>query len=125
MNTPSQPWISLDPSVKQAPNGTEYFSFDTPIGMSPPCGRVVYSDLHVSGGPDKNAPGVPPDYPEANPQPMRMGGRMTDAPAGIVPSGCASHPLTPQEKALEFMLFDLSSCLIPVGKAAVPATIPR
>jgi hypothetical protein len=126
MNTPSQPWISLDPSVKLAPNGTEYFSFDTPIGMSPPCGRVVYSDLHVSGGPDKNAPGVPPDYPEANPQPTRMGGRMAaDAPAGIVPSGCASHPLTPQEKALEFMLFDLSSCLIPVGKAAVPATIPR
>ncbi len=125
MNTPSQPWITLDPTVMKAPNATEYFSFDTPIGMSPPCGRVVYSDLHVSGGPDKNAPGVPPDYPEAMPQMMRgMGGGMATAPAGIVPSGCATHPLTPQEKALEFMLFDLSSCLIPVGKVAVPATIP-
>ncbi len=126
-NTPSQPWISLDPSVKEAPNGTEYFSFDTPIGTTPPCGRVVYSDLHVSGGPDKNAPGVAPDYPQPAGQMMRGGGMRGgggNAPAGIVPSGCAAHPLTPQEKALEFMLFDLSSCLIPVGKVAVPATIP-
>lgn len=129
MNTPSQPWISLDPSVKKAPDATEYFSFDTPIGTSPPCGRVVYSDLHVSGGPDKNAPGVPPDYPEMAQMGGGFGGGMGgggigNAPAGIVPSGCASHPLTPQEKALEFMLFDLSSCLIPVGKVAVPATLP-
>jgi hypothetical protein len=121
MGNASQPWITLDKDTP-APNATEYFSFDTPIGKSPECGRVVYSDLHVSGGPDTNAPGVPPDYPQMLGRNMNP---MDDAVAGIVPSGCASHPLTPQEKALEFMIFDLSSCLIPVGQAAMPATIPR
>ncbi len=98
-NTTSQPWVALDPSVSGAPNATEYFSFDTPLGSSATeqCGRVVYSDLHVSGGPGAQAqPGVTPDY--------AAGGGIN-----IVPDGCAMRALTPQEKALEFMLFDLSS----------------
>jgi hypothetical protein len=114
----SQPWINLDPSVAQPnANATQYLSFDLPIGASAEavCGRVVYSDLHVSGGPGSNEPGVPPDYPDAG----LIG---TDRKGGTVPSGCASHPLTPQESALEFMLFDLSSCLVPIGRTPV---IPR
>ena len=114
---PSQPWIELDQTTP-APKATQYFSFDTPIGKTPACGRVVYSDLHVSGGPDTNGPGVPPDYPAMPSMRMRRGGGQ--AMAGIVPSGCATHPLTPQEKALEFMIFDLSSCLIPIGQVAMP-----
>jgi hypothetical protein len=110
----SQPWIALDPSVPQHANATQYLSFDVPIGASAEavCGRVVYSDLHVSGGPGSDEPGVPPDYPDA-------GVIGTDRKGGIVPSGCASHPLTPQESALEFMLFDLSSCLVPIGGTPV------
>jgi hypothetical protein len=109
-NPISTPWIALDNSVGSPNEGaTQYFSFDTPIQSAQPCGRVVYSDLHVSGGPDSAEPGVLPDYPDA-------GTIGTNRKGGIAPSGCALHPLTPQEKALEFMLFDLSSsCLVPIG----------
>jgi hypothetical protein len=86
-NTPSQPWITSGSS-------TMYFSFDTPI--NPPkgkdgtplyCGRAVFSDLHVGGDPSTSDTMSPP-------------------------GGCSAGPLSPQEKALEFMLFDLSACVI-------------
>ncbi|MGA3122490.1 MAG: hypothetical protein ABSF69_17130 [Polyangiaceae bacterium] len=145
---PSNEWIRLDPSVTQAPSATQYFSFDTPVGGATTCGRVVYSDLHVSGGPAKSVPpgatmgttctGAPPacfspDYPAAAAAAagMGMGG---GGEAGVVPTGCRgygtaandpSRTLSPQEKALEFMLFDLSSCLVPVTQAPTPPGPPR
>jgi len=84
---------------------TEYFSFDTPLGVEPveQCGRVVYSDLHVGAASD--------DYGVTDPD--------DNIPAGaIVPTGCASNQLSPQEKALEFMLFDLSGCVTPPDQGA-------
>jgi hypothetical protein len=117
--TPSQPWVVLDKSVMNmvpvgmpAANGAEYFSVDTPIGGAQECGRVVYSDLHVSGGAGITAPGATymADY----------AGAPTQTDYGIVPTGCAMHALTPQEKALEFMIFDLSSCLVPIGQTPHP-----
>jgi hypothetical protein len=89
-NKASQPWIQDD-----ANGYTMYFSFDTPVnaplgadGNPAYCGRAVFSDLHVGGET------MPPD----------------NAPP---PAGCTQADLSPQEKALEFMLFDLSSCVIP------------
>jgi hypothetical protein len=84
-----------------------YFSFDTPVnapvgadGKTNYCGRAVFSDLHVGGDPST-----------------------TDTPSP--PGGCAAGPLSPQEKALEFMLFDLSACVIP-DTVTPPATgIPQ
>ncbi len=85
-NTPSQPWIT------SSTGSTMYFSFDTPVGASASevCGRAVFSDLHVGGDPSTHdSMHLPP------------------------PGKCDTGDLSPQEKALEFMLFDLSSCVIP------------
>jgi hypothetical protein len=99
-NTPSQPWIAADQS-SGSPGATMYFSFDTPIdagvddaGEPAYCGRAVFSDLHVSG-------------------------EQSDTPHVAIPTNCLSNDLSPQEKALEFMLFDLSSCVLP-DTVAVP-----
>jgi hypothetical protein len=91
-NTPSQPWIT---STNGGMSQTMYLSFDTPVNAQVPpggtapayCGRAVFSDLHVAGDPMTNDNPPPPD-------------------------GCANTELSPQEKALEFMLFDLSSCVV-------------
>jgi hypothetical protein len=108
-NTPTIPWILADARARPA-NATEYLSFDTPFGTpaGEQCGRVVYSDLHVGA-----ASG---DY-----GPQTQQGLI--APGGIVPSGCANNALSPQEKALEFMLFDLSGCITPPDQppGGVPA----
>jgi hypothetical protein len=107
-NTASIPWIVADQDASP-PDETEYFSFDTPFGASPDqqCGRVVYSDLHVgAASKDYNWNG-------------------TSVPSGArVPSGCANADLSPQEKALEFMLFDLSACITPPNQGA-GGIVPR
>jgi hypothetical protein len=66
------------------------------------CGRVVYSDLHVGAASN--------DY---------AGGSNT------VPTGC-SYPqkLAPDEDAIEFILFDLSSCVTPVTGIPQPPPTP-
>ncbi|HET6337816.1 MAG TPA: carboxypeptidase regulatory-like domain-containing protein [Polyangiales bacterium] len=103
MNVASQPWILADPN-SEAPGATQYFSFNTPTDtMIGPdgkdyCGRVVYSDLHV-------------------------GAASNDQPDMPVPGSCSNVDLSPQEKALEFMLFDLSACVIPDDRIPEPPIV--
>jgi hypothetical protein len=65
---------------------TKYLSFNTPQGKpaAEQCGRAVFSDIHVASG---------------------------DSGGGVFPSGCKGSALSPQEQALEFLFFDLSSCV--------------
>ncbi|HKP56515.1 MAG TPA: carboxypeptidase regulatory-like domain-containing protein [Polyangiales bacterium] len=100
MNTASQSWILASQS-SMAPGASQYFSFNTPTDtmLGPDgkdyCGRVVFSDLHVGAASRDN-----PDMP--------------------VPGSCTNGDLSPQEKALEFMLFDLSACVTPDDKPPPP-----
>jgi len=105
---PSVEWMHLVDNTGTVTAPAQAFSVDTPIDASATgtCGRVIYTDLHGGGGPGVSEPGVTPDYPDAGIQ------------GGIVPTQCASRPLTPQESAMEFMIFDLSSCLVAPGSAA-------
>ena len=82
--TVARAWIAVP-----AQKSIQYLSFDAPIGAAEDhqCGRMVLSDIHVSTGDLGHAP---------------------------FPNSCVTRDLSPQEKALIFMVFDLSNCLAPV-----------
>jgi hypothetical protein len=97
--------MSLGPSSEEfvyrsgGNNRVQQFSFDTPYGApaGESCGRVAYSGFHVAATGGDNTPFIDKVFPE---------------------HCTAPNPnLTPQEKVLLYMLFDLGAC---VGAPPVP-----
>ncbi|HEX8108628.1 MAG TPA: hypothetical protein VF516_12930, partial [Kofleriaceae bacterium] len=88
-STSVEQWVywQMDAQTQMAQD----FQFTTPIEqpLGDRCGKVVFSDMHVSGGPVTNGTMIPP-----------------------YPTSCGTETeLSPQEKALAFMFFDISSCV--------------
>jgi len=87
-NPPSTRWVSNPNTGDTQTTGPAllHYTFNTPVGVPEPkqCGKVLFSDFHVVSS-------------------------LTSSPT--FPSECDGQPMTPQELALEFMLFDLSACI--------------
>lgn len=82
-------WISIP-----AQSSVQYYQFTTPLESAADerCGKEVFSDIHVSTGDDSST-------------------------STQFPEGCTTVGLTPQEKVLAFMIFDIASCVgPPIGK---------
>lgn len=81
---PGQRWLfTNDPDFP-----IQHMTFNTPVAApaDQQCGRVLFSDFHVADARTRDDP-------------------LFDA--------CDNSPMTAQEKVLEFMLFDLASCISP------------
>ena len=76
---------------------TQSYTFNTPTDAEEKnqCGRVAYSSFHIGSG---------------------------RSSTGTFPSACSNKVLTAQEQVLEFMLFDLASC---VQSDSTPPIVPH
>src|SRR5262249_28063261 len=79
---PSQAWMTIQDTV--FPNAIVHYTFNTPVAApaAQKCGRVLFSDFHVEN--TSFAPTI----------------------GKIFPAECIGGAMTPQEKLLEFMIFD-------------------
>ena len=95
-------WIYGSSGQNTGASDTKYMSFETPIGGidvdagelmgKKYCGKAVFTDLHAGG-----------------------------APSGDIPGSCQAANMTAQEKALEFLIFNLAAC---VSDESKPMMLP-
>ncbi|HVJ14731.1 MAG TPA: carboxypeptidase regulatory-like domain-containing protein [Polyangiaceae bacterium] len=106
------------------PRAVQYVSFNTPLEVpeEEKCGRMVYTDLHVSATPGGTACMEDADCTAG----LRCEeGACADNPGASFPDGCEVRDLTSQEKAVAFMLFDLSSCVQDDDDPPEPPPVPK
>jgi hypothetical protein len=80
---PTQSWLTLNDPAHGNP--VQQFTFNTPVGATNQCGRILFNEYHV-----ENPASLPTNKP--------------------YPTECLPiTPMTPQEKLLEYSLFNLSN----------------
>jgi hypothetical protein len=113
VNPPTTEWIYLphNPNDSQMRRSSQYLSFNTPVGTpeAMQCGKVVFTDIHIQKSIGVNG--------------VTTGGDDSD-PGKPFPSGCKTNEMSPQAKALEFLFFDLSACVLPDTTTPVPPPVP-
>ena len=114
----TQSWISFeknpndlkekDPALQMRP-AVQYLTFNTPVesAADAQCGRAVFTSIHLNAA-------------------LPAAGDKTDisSPDMAFPDGCRGKTLSAQEKALEFLFFDLSACVQPDTQRPVPPVVP-
>jgi hypothetical protein len=93
VNSPTQTWITLNTTG----NPIMQFTFNTPTAQyggtsTNQCGRILFNDYHVE------TPAIQ---------------------SGTFPTECNNTAMTPQEKILEYSLFDLSTFIQPAGPPTI------
>jgi hypothetical protein len=96
-------WIYTDTTPVAGVGAVPFFSVNTPIELAArpeeQCGRFVHTGIHIAvAAGDDVAP---------------------------FDSGCTVAELTPQEKAMAFLIFDLSSCVMDTKVPPVPPVVVR
>jgi hypothetical protein len=94
VNSPTTDWVDFTGRTTSdgvtfstgAATGPADFTFDTPLNQTSQYGRVMFTDMHLASG----------------------------LLSSSFPAECPTGALTAQEKAAEFLLFDLGACLTPV-----------
>jgi hypothetical protein len=85
-------WIDgTDPNLHT--HLVEHFTFNTPVHQTTQCGHAIFSDFHVTNA---NSNGK------------------------TFPSECDKNAMTAQERVLEYMIFDLASCVTPPSSNCKP-----
>jgi len=79
---PTQSWLTLNDSAHGNP--VQQFTFNAPVGATNQCGRVLFNEYHV-----ENPTSLPTNK--------------------AYPNECPTIAMTPQEKLLEYSLFNLSN----------------
>jgi hypothetical protein len=86
-------WISgTDPQKNDSL--VEHFTFDTPVHATQQCGHAIFSDFHVTNSNQTNGQ--------------------------TFPAECDNSAMTAQERVLEYMIFDLASCVTPPTTSCTP-----
>ena len=107
VTAPTTEWLTLpsNPSDTLNRRSVQHLSFNAPVADPPAlhCGRVGFTDIHIKIGVGSGSGGD------------------DSTPAKPFPGGCKTNDMSAQQKAVEFLLFDLGSCIQP---DSVPPAAP-